>query len=291
MEKRTDCVVNSSQRVCSKLGKVILLFWVVTALIVAPVRAVGLTPETSGSFDRYVHAVEARMDEDLQTNQFLVVDRLRDSRRQRAYDQLQQGQIYIEELHAQEQGRAIRIQGGLIHDWAGVIFIPKATLMDVIGVLRDYDHHQEIYSPDIRRSKLIELNGNDSKIYFQLYHKSLVTVVLNAYFDVSDTPMGNARYQIASRSTHILEVADVGKLTEHDRPAGDNHGYMWRLYSYWRIEQKDGGVYVQNESVALSRTVPPLIAWLVNPLVKSVPRDILDHLLTDTRNAVLKAGT
>src|ERR1700676_5632917 len=64
---------------------------------------------------------------------------------------------------------------------------------------------------------------------------------------------------------------------------------MWRLYTYWRIEEKDGGVYVQNESVSLTRTVPVLLAFIVNPLVKSIPRNVLIHLLTDTRNAVEKA--
>jgi hypothetical protein len=65
---------------------------------------------------------------------------------------------------------------------------------------------------------------------------------------------------------------------------------MWRLYSYWRIEEKDGGVYVQNESITLTRTVPAMLAWLINPLVKSIPRDVLSHLLTNTRNAVTKTG-
>jgi hypothetical protein len=64
---------------------------------------------------------------------------------------------------------------------------------------------------------------------------------------------------------------------------------MWRFNTYWRVEEKDGGVYVQNESVALSRTVPAILAWLVNPLVKSIPRNIVLHLLADTRTAVLKA--
>jgi hypothetical protein len=64
---------------------------------------------------------------------------------------------------------------------------------------------------------------------------------------------------------------------------------MWRLYTYWRIEEKDGGVYVQNESVFLSRTVPALLAFVVNPLVNSIPRNVLIHLLTDTRNTAEKA--
>jgi hypothetical protein len=48
-------------------------------------RATELKPETAAAFDRYVRAMEARMDEDTARDQFLVVDRLRDARRREAY--------------------------------------------------------------------------------------------------------------------------------------------------------------------------------------------------------------
>ena len=112
---------------------------------------------------------------------------------------------------------------------------------------------------------------------------------MNANFDVRDTQFGSGRFQTVSRSTRIAEVENADSPNEHEKPVGNDHGYMWRLYTYWRIEEKDGGVYVQNESVSLSRTVPALLAFVVNPLVKSIPRNVLIHLLTDTRNAVEKA--
>jgi hypothetical protein len=231
------------------------------------------------------------MDDDVRLNQFLTIDRLPDIERQEAYDQLQQGQIHIEELHTQENHHSIRIPNGLVHHWAGVIFIPKATLIETNAVLQDYDHEPDIYKPEIRRSKLIEQGGNESKIYLQFYNKSLVTVVLNAYFDVMETQIGKSRIQSASRSTRIVEVVDPGGPDEHERTDGNDHGYMWRLHSYWRIEEKDGGVYVENESITLTRTVPLMLAWLVNPLTKSIPRDVLLHTLTNTRNAVMKTET
>jgi hypothetical protein len=264
-----------------------LMLCVFATLAAIPARAAELKPETAAFFDRYIRAVEARMDDDIRDNQFLVVDRLPESRREQAYAQLKLGHIFIEELHAREDDGPVRIQNALIHHWSGVIFIPRTTLSEVLAVLQDYDHHENIYKPQIRRSNLIEHSGNESRIYFQLFSKSIVTVVLNADFDVRDSEFGRLRYQIASRSTRIAEVVNQGTPTEHEHPVGNDHGYMWRLYTYWRVEEKDGGVYVQNESVALSRSVPAILAWLVNPLVKSIPRDILLHLLTDTRNAVI----
>jgi hypothetical protein len=249
-------------------------------------RAAQLKPETAAAFERYVAATEARMDDDVRLNQFLVVDRLPVPQRKEAYDQLQHGQLHIEELHTQEGDHPIRIPSGMVHHWVGVIFIPNATLSETDAVLHDYDNEAIIYKPEIRRAKLIERHGNVSKIYLQFYSKSLITVVLNAYFDVTETQLGSARIQSASHSTRIAEVVNPGDTDEHERTDGNNHGYMWRLCSYWRLEEKDGGVYVENESITLTRTVPVMLAWLVNPLTKSIPRDVLMHTLTDTQKAV-----
>jgi hypothetical protein len=252
-------------------------------------RATELKPDTAAAFDRYVRAMEARMDEDTGRDQFLVVDRLPDARRTEAYEQLKNGQVYIEAMSAREGDRPIKAPSGLIHHWAGVIFIPKATFEEVEAVMRDYDCHEDTYKPQIRKSKLIERNGDESKVYFQFFNHSIVTVILNANFDVRDTRFGSGRFQTVTRSTRIAEVENVDSPNEHEKPVGNDHGYMWRLFSYWRIEEKDGGVYVQNESVSLTRTVPALLAFIVNPLVKSIPRNVLIHLLTDTRNAVERA--
>jgi hypothetical protein len=254
------------------------------------VRGTELKPDTVAAFDHYVHVMETRMEADMGRDQFLVVDRLPDARRTEAYEQLKNGQVYIEAMSAREGDRPIKAPSGLIHHWAGVIFIPKATFDEVEAVMLDYDCHEDTYKPQIRKSKLIERNGDESKVYFQFFNHSIVTVILNANFDVRDTQFGSGRFQTVTRSTRIAEVENVDSPNEHEKPVGNDHGYMWRLYTYWRIEEKDGGVYVQNESVSLTRTVPALLAFVVNPLVKSIPRNVLIHLLTDTRNAVEKAA-
>ena len=43
-------------------------------------------------------------------------------------------------------------------------------------------------------------------------------------------------------------------------PEGDDHGYMWKLNSYWRYKQVDGGVLVEIESLTLSRDLPYMSA-------------------------------
>jgi hypothetical protein len=272
------------------LKTVVQMIWILPALFGTSAHANDLKPETVAAFDRYVAATEAQMKNDSKLGQFLIVDRLPGLPRQNAYDQLRRGQTYIEELNTTDEHHPIFVPNGLIHHWAGVIFIPKGTLAETLAVLRDYDNQEKIYKPQVRKAKLIEQKGNESKIFEQFYSKSIVTVILDVYLDVVETPMGSTRTESVSHSTRIAEVLDFGSPSERERTDGRDHGYMWRLNSYWRVEEKDGGVYVQTQSISLSRTVPFMLAWIINPLTKTIPRDVIVQLLADTRNAVLMPG-
>ncbi|HWF13567.1 MAG TPA: hypothetical protein VG272_07510 [Candidatus Acidoferrales bacterium] len=268
--------------------KIVLLLSIFPWLAGISARATELKPETVAAFNHYVEITESKMQTDLDGNRFLVIDRLPEAQCKHAYEQLHRGEIYIQEMHTVDGHNSIHIPNGLIHHWAGVIFIPKGKLKDVNAVLHDYANEPRIYEPEIRRAKLIEQNGNTSKVYLQFFSKSIITVVLDGYFEVTLKSIDDTRSESISHSTRIAEVANPGEPDEHVRAEGSDHGYMWRLNSYWRIEEKDGGVYVQNESITLTRTVPIMLAWIVNPLIKSLPRDVLAHMLNDTQDAVLK---
>lgn len=251
-----------------------------------PVGATELKPDTEAAFDRYIRVTETQMDNDTGSGRFLVVDALPDKLRQQAYQELRRGQLYIQEVETKDDEQSIRVPNGLVHHWAGVMFVAGGTLFEVIAVLQDYDHHKEIYGPEVRNSRLLYHDGNEFRVCEQLYRKSIVTLVINANFDVHYRLLDTARAMSWSHSTRIAEVENVNQPNEHELPVGNDHGYVWRLDSYWRIEQKDGGVYIQVESVALSRSVPAMWAWLVNPLLRSIPRTALANALNATRKAM-----
>ena len=64
---------------------------------------------------------------------------------------------------------------------------------------------------------------------------------------------------------------------------GSDGGYLWRLNSYWRFIARDGGVYVECESITLTRGIPTGFGWLVRPFVTSIPRESLAFTLETTR--------
>ena len=118
--------------------------------------------------------------------------------------------------------------------------------------------------------------------------KKVITVVMNTEHDVRYFPVSATREHSRSYTTRIAQVEDPGEPTEKEKPVGNDGGFLWRLYSYWRFEEKDGGVYVQCEALSLTRSIPVLVSWLVKPFVTSIPRESLVHTLTSTRTALTR---
>ena len=69
-------------------------------------------------------------------------------------------------------------------------------------------------------------------------------------------------------------------------PVGRDGGYLWRLNTYWRFLERDGGTYIQCEAISLTRAIPFGLGWLVEPFVTSIPRESLSFTLETTRKVL-----
>jgi hypothetical protein len=219
----------------------VLLYGILVCLAAQPVEAAELRKETAAPFEHYVGASEKRIKSELHNGPFLFINELPETRRVEAYSQLREGKILVKQVNAKEEGHPIEVPHGLIHDWIGVEFIPNASLSQTLLVIQDYDNHRNIYKSEVRDSKLLQRDGNNFKVFLQFYKKSLVTVVINGDFDINYEDFRSNRAVIRSYSTRLVEVENAGQTDEREMPVDDAHGYLWRLYSYWRFEEKDGG--------------------------------------------------
>ena len=247
-----------------------------------------LTKETVEAFERYVRLTESRIDAEVRRGTaFLWVDAQPERVRQQTYQQIKGGETVVERMQTRDAGRDIDFPGGMIHHWVATGFVPGVTLPQVLTLSQDYDNYQNIYRPEVQRSKLVARDGDTFKVHLRYYKKTLVTVVLNTDNDVRYFVLGERRAHTRSHSTRIAQVDHAGTPAEHERPVGNDSGYLWRLYIYWRFEERDGGVYLQSETVALTRNIPFAFRWLVGPLVSRIPRETLRATITATRNALL----
>ncbi len=259
--------------------------WIVIAMIalLAAAAAAGAQPSaaTVKAFDDYVAKAEERIRrEESSVETFVIAPPGAVGARQVA---LGRGEVVVE-----QRGTAmIEIPGGLIHHWIGTVLIPGATVADVLGLVQDYDHLVRYYSPEVMASRLIARDGDDFRIALRTRDRKVVSVVLDSEYEVRYGRLDAGHQFSWSRSKRIAEVVDAGGAHERAVPDGENHGYLWRLNSYWRFAGVDGGVIVQCEAISLTRDVPAGLGWLVDPFIRAIPRESLEATLGATRVAVV----
>ena len=273
----------------------VLLALLLSLLLTAPITATDLEPQTLAAFDHYVQVTESQIDSaSAKREPFLWVDRLPEDRRAEALAQLRAAQVVIVRLNSlagdasdSEDRKPVSIPGGLIHHWIGSVFIPGASLAQTLAFEEDYAHHEQYFRPDVVRSKLLRQDGQDFLIELRLYKKKVITTVLDTEHEVHYTILDSTRATSRSQTTRIQEVDNAGTANERLEPVGHDRGFLWRMNSYWRFEQKDGGTYVECQSISLTRDIPAGLGWMVGPYVNSVPRESLTFTLATTRSAIL----
>jgi hypothetical protein len=184
----------------------------------------------------------------------------------------------------------VDVPNGLIHDWIGVAWVPGTTVGATLALIQDYDNHMNVYKPDVIASKLISRQGNDFEIYLRLLKKKILTVVLDTHHEVHYLPVNRRRWTCRSRTTRVSEVENAGNPGEKVLPPDTGYGFLWRLYSYWRLLERDGGVYLECRAISLSRDVPLGLGWIIEPIIRKLPKESLINTLECTRQALQAGG-
>jgi hypothetical protein len=264
-----------------------ILFFVSFFALGAAASGAELKPKTAAAFDKYVAATEQRFSGELKPGgPFLYVDALPAQERDADYARLKNGEILVEKLTTRAPGVDKEVPDGMVHHWVALVFVPGVKLDYVLGVVKDYDHRAELYKPEVIASRLISHQGNDYKIFLRLYQKKFTTVVFNSDYDVRWGEVTPKQYYSNSISTRIAQVKDSDHPDGPEYPVGQGSGYLWRLNTYWRFEEKDGGVYIQCEALSLTRDIPTGLGWLLKPLVTRIPKESLNKALGRTREVV-----
>lgn len=239
-------------------------------------NAAELKPETLTAWEQYVHTVESHMLDRLASKTpFLWLDE--DGKRR---SEIRSGRILAEPIT--KNGNQ-SLDGADIHDWIGGVFVPNATIADVLTVVRDYDRYKDFYRPVVADAKVLERSPDEGRFTMIWVKKVLfVTAALESEYSATYSRVDDKRWYSMSNTIRVQEIEQYGKAGQHKLPPGEGRGYLWRLYTVARYQERDGGVYVEMESVGLSRTVPSYIRWIADRLSK----DALMTSLGQTRDAV-----
>ena len=242
-------------------------------------QAAQLEPGTLHAWDEYVRGVSTRMAARAGDGPFLWMDEA--PARLRA---VRAGGIVVTPIPARNP---VHVPDGLIHHWIGAAFVPNASVADVLSVVRDYGRYPEYYRPEVVASRALGRDGGEDRFTLVIRNHSLFSShAMDGDYHGSFVRLDARRWYNITYTTRVQEIEDYGERSECRLPVGTGSGYIWRLFSVARFAERDGGVYVEVEAVALSRDIPGSLAWLVNPIVRRVARSSLETSLEQTRKAV-----
>jgi hypothetical protein len=271
-------------QVLQRLSAVVFLL-LSMSVVLAPRRSCAEpTSQATTAFNMYVAAVEARlMEQHRSQDTFLAGAALTPPIAQR----LHSGEPIIERVvEPSPHLTADDFPGALLHHWRGTAFAPGVKAADFERELKDFDAYPQRFAPQVLQAKVLSQRDGHVVASMRVRQKHVITVVLDTTYDVVFGQLNARDGYSASRSTSIHEIDSAGTSQERVLDAKEEHGFMWRQNIYWTYEERDGGLYIQIESVSLSRSIPTGLGWAVRPFVDSIPRESMEFTLRAACKAV-----
>jgi len=243
-------------------------------------NAANLKPETVAAWDDDLETVKANLQERIRPGGCFLWAFEDPERAARVHG----GEIVVAPVPGPSPKK---VPGGLIHHWLGAMFLPDVTIEQVLEVTRDYDRYKDYYQPAVVQSKTIARADANDQFTMQMMNKAFfLKTALDADYEASYVHLDERRVYSVSRTSRIQEIEEYGQAGEHRVPEGQGSGYIWKLFSIARFEQRDSGVYVELEAVALSRGIPVVARVFVDPIVRRVSRNSLLISLHQTQEAL-----
>jgi hypothetical protein len=249
-------------------------------MLMAAGRAVGQPlPAAVSAYNSYVVAVEARLARQHGSPEGFLAGAASAESEAR----LRRGELIVEQISAADGGA---LPGALLHHWRATAFAPGAKAADFELLMKDFDAYPQRYSPQVVRGAVVMREGDRLQASMRVRQKHVITVVMDTVYDISYGRLDAQHWYSSSRSTRISEIDSPGTRKERVMSSEEEHGFLWRLNTYWSYEERDGGLYMQVESVSLTRSIPTGLGWAVRPFVGSVPRESLEFTLRATCDAL-----
>ena len=182
----------------------------------------------------------------------------------------------------------ISVPGGLVHHWVGRTLLRGVTLEHVVNVSKSYAAYDTVYK-SILASKLLGQEGDTYRVLMRLKESEAgITAVLDVRSTVQYfAPRAGVAYAL-SNADEVREVERAGRPDERLLPAGRDSGYLWRASTFTHFQQEGDGVYVEMETLGLSRQFPALLGWIIEPIARSVGRRSVQNSLQEFVAAVRK---
>lgn len=166
-------------------------------------------------------------------------------------------------------------------------YSPPVNVNSLCTVIHDYDNYKHVYRPAVTSSSTVARTEENEEFLMTWHHRTLwLNAAIEPRYTAHDVMIDSRRRYNVADAIQVREIEGYGHAGQHLLPPDTGNGLIWPLHSIVRYEERDGGVYVELEAIALTRDIPPSIRWIVVPMVIHLSIDSLTATLEQTRAAV-----
>ena len=188
---------------------------------------------------------------------------------------------------AREDG-IIGVPGGLVHNWTATSFIRGVGLPQVLAQSRAYQEYPRTHKA-VMASQVLEHDNDRYRLLMRIKEGAAgITGVLQIRSSVVYSYPTKDSALVVATADEIREVKNAGGHDERLLPAGNDSGYLWRANTFTRYVERADGVWIEMETLGLSRRFPPLLGWLIEPIARRLGRRSVETTLQEVQAAVEK---
>jgi hypothetical protein len=273
------------KRLSARSRKMSVICGLLLVLDATPLLMGEPTPAAVSAFNSYSKAVESRLAQQHRSPNTFLAPAASDP--EGAETRLRQGEVIIEKnTEKLTLSTGANLSGALLHHWRGTAFVPGAKAADFERLLRDFNSYPQHFSPQVLQAKVLTREGDRMQAWMRVRQRHIITVVMDTTYDISFGELDMEHGYSISESTRIAEIEAAGTDAEHTLSAQEDHGFLWRLNTFWSYAERDGGLYLQIEAISLTRSIPRGVGWAVQPYVESIPRESLGFTLRSACNSL-----
>ena len=189
------------------------------------------TAAAVSAFNSYTGAIESRLAQQHQSQDGFLAS----MRSASQIDRLRRGELIVERLTPVDK---VAVPEAMLHHWRGTVFAPGAKAADFERLMKNFGAYPQYFSPQVMQAKMLSQDGDRMQVMMRVRQKHVLTVVMDTTYDINFGRLDAQHGHSISRSTKVSEIASAGTSDERVLSGKDEHGFLWRLNTYWSYEER-----------------------------------------------------
>jgi hypothetical protein len=165
---------------------------------------------------------------------------------------------------------------GEVYHVRGGVFVPGATVEQIVQRVRDYDSHAALFVSSVRSARLC--SKEDENTFLFRYRTSSYMEYVTETRATHHRPSPD-RYAVVGEMTGTGSAGDLPDAAALCKGTPKGSSYMKALRSVWRYEQAAGGVHIETEIAAVLGGFT-LARGIVRRLLSSMMKQSLEDYRT-----------